>query len=67
MLNELASYIAKARWSPTAEAMAARDIENGFKLAITNVTDHWQSQFKPDEIGLMMVSHFCTAIAASFR
>ncbi len=39
--NELANHIAKAHWSTAAEAMASRDIENGFKLAITNVTDHW--------------------------
>ncbi len=40
-MDELASHKLKAGWSPAAGELAARDIENGFKLVVTNVAEHW--------------------------
>jgi len=38
---ELSTYVAKAGWSSAAAEMAAKDIENGFKLLVTNASEHW--------------------------
>jgi len=39
--DKLTSHIAKANWSTAAAEMAAQDIENGFKLLVTNTPEHW--------------------------
>lgn len=40
-MDELASHKLKTGWSRAAGELAARDIENGFKLVVTNVAEHW--------------------------
>lgn len=40
-VGELTTHVAKAGWSSAAAEMAANDIENGFKLLVTNAPEHW--------------------------